>query len=54
VASRGGENSKNIIFTENFSAAQWQNPGKKCVSTQEKSDFAIAMRISKREYRSCA
>jgi len=27
--------------------AQWQLPGKKSVSTQEKSDFAIALRFSK-------
>ena len=27
---------------------------KKCVSMQEKSDFAIALRFSKRKYRSCA
>ena len=27
---------------------------KKCVSTQEKSDFTIALRFSKRKYRRCA
>ena len=35
-------------------AAQWRFPGKKRVSTQEKSGFVIALRFSKRKYRSCA
>ena len=34
--------------------AQWRLPKKKRVSTQEKSDCAIALRFSKRKYRSCA
>ena len=34
--------------------AQWQIPGRKRVSTQEKSDFAIALRFFKRKSRSCA
>ena len=34
--------------------AQWQIPGKKRVSTQEKSDFAMALRFFKRKSRSCA
>jgi len=34
-------------------AAQWRLPGKKRVSTQEKSDFAIALRFNKRKSRRC-
>ena len=35
-------------------AAQWRPPEKKGVSTQEKSDFANALRSSKRKSQSCA
>jgi len=34
--------------------AQWRLPKKKRVSTQEKSEFGIALRFSNRKSRSCA
>jgi len=45
---------RHALVMQNTTDAQWRLPEKKRISTQEKSDFAIALRFSKHKYQNCA